>query len=284
VCAPASNTTKAGECVGCLASSDCSDNKKPVCDTSSYTCGTCSNDSQCASWTVQPGPGVCMNHQDGRCALDSETLYVNMATCGTGTHDGSAAKPFCGPQDALSATTATKKLIVVNGATSSLSGPSSASVGQISVVGQNDASVTGVGAPGIRLAGGSLYLRGLGISGGASALGIDASTGATLVMNACKVTGSAKGGIKLDGASFDITNTSVTGNSGLGGIWINALSGESRLNLVTLSGNTSVGITCVNPISGSGVFATSDALQTSPISGDCGFTPCTSAGPTCGAQ
>lgn len=289
VCAPATNSTKAGECVGCLASSDCADNKKPVCDTAStFTCGICSNDSQCASWKVQAGPGVCMGHQDGRCALDSETLYVNLATCGTGTHDGSAAKPFCGPQDAVSSLSATRKLIVVNGATTNLAGPISTSLGQVSIVGQNDATVTGVGVPGIQLAGGQLYLRRVSVanSTGASGLGIAADGGASLIVDTCQITGNKGGGIKVDGAKFNIVNTTISGNSGVGGVFVNnPIAGGAVLKLVTLSGNKGSGISCSSAIDASStVLAPTDAQQGTGVGDACGFSPCTAAGPTCGAQ
>ena len=74
-----SNTgTVAGQCVQCgtvihsdgTVTVDGCSGSTPICS-SANTCTTCTTDSQCSS--LGGGPGICMFHQDGRCAAESET-------------------------------------------------------------------------------------------------------------------------------------------------------------------------------------------------------------------
>src|SRR5882672_3013694 len=82
-----------GACVECAVSADCASNAKPVCDPQALTCVPCKNDVDCAG---RPGPGVCIAHQDGRCASEAETIYVQAGTACTSVADpsgGAAAAP-----------------------------------------------------------------------------------------------------------------------------------------------------------------------------------------------
>src|SRR5439155_12883681 len=88
---------------------------KPICDVQARHCVPCTSDAQCAK--KDPNPGICVAHQDGRCAADAETIYVQMANgCGT-AGSGRAATPFCSPQDAIAALTPTRRIILVTGPT-----------------------------------------------------------------------------------------------------------------------------------------------------------------------
>jgi hypothetical protein len=58
--------------------------------------------------------------------------------------------------------------------------------------------------------------------------------------------------------------------------------GPSRLTMVTINNNKSIGITCTGPITGVDVLATGNAGG--DISPACNFTSCAAAGSTCGAQ
>ena len=68
----ATTGTIAGQCVGCASNADCG-GPTPICSPAN-TCTACTSDTQCAA--IPGGPGVCMFHQDGRCASDAETIYV----------------------------------------------------------------------------------------------------------------------------------------------------------------------------------------------------------------
>jgi hypothetical protein len=243
-----------------------------------------------------------MNNIDGHCATDAETVYVQnvVGTCvDSGTNAGSAATPFCTARYAVTTAISTsgKDLVVAKGTVAdfSIATPSKT----LTVVGQN-ATITpgGAGADGIDITSGTVYLRGLTVQGATSTgMGINAAptTGSTvtLYMNSCKVTNNAGGAILLNGAAFDIENTTVTGNgpgtlgvASWGGILVNALptSGSTNLNLVTVQNNNGGGIACSGPIQGTGVLSTGNTNTVSQIGPACGFTSCTAAGTSCGAQ
>ena len=67
-----------GSCVGCLTNANCTGTPKtPICSPTLNTCVACGPDSDCAG----VGPGVCLT--DGRCATESETIFVqnDSASC-----------------------------------------------------------------------------------------------------------------------------------------------------------------------------------------------------------
>jgi hypothetical protein len=278
--------SSAGTCVECTTSNDCLVASKPICDTVNNLCVPCASDSACAAKTSVAGPGVCMAHQDHRCATDAETIYIARDVCAYAGPDGSVAHPFCGFDDSVSALSPSRKVMVVRGLTANLQQPIAASLGQVSIIGQNDATLSG-----IRLSGGSLYVRDVTVTAG-SDVGISASNAATLRLEHVVVDRCAGGGILLDGAAFDIQNTTVT-NSGpgqgttlWGGILVQSLlsGGTARLNLVTLEGNNPTGLWCqVGGLQGSGVFAANNTSGVD-IGTSCNITACSSASATCGAQ
>ena len=135
-----------GACVQCVVNADCA-GTTPVCSATN-TCGKCVADADCAG---RSGPTVCMSHQDGRCATDAETIYVqNGAGCSdtTGTAGGSSARPFCSLQPAVAAVAVVgtaRGLIVVRGSVMGATAMGAAAVfqgptRQLSIVGQMPAA------------------------------------------------------------------------------------------------------------------------------------------------
>lgn len=212
-----------------------------------------------------------MSHQDGRCASDAETIIVS--TGGT--------LPTSVPSG--------KRLLVVrDSVTGSITWNLSGS--QMTIVGQESGTITGNGtSPTLHATGGDLYIRDLTLTGGAP--GIMADGGSILHLDHVSASSNASGGILLDGAGFDIKNTTVKDNAAAGGdpgIRIqNAPTSSTTpksLSLCTVSGNAGFGISCTSGTvaTASGVLVTGNGGT--DITSFCGFTSCSSAGPTCGAQ
>jgi hypothetical protein len=220
-----------------------------------------------------------MFHQDGRCATDAETIYVkngtgsNCVVSGTG---GTSATPYCGMQQATSAITSSRRVIVVRG-TTPVAGFSWSAAGaaQVTIVGQSGAQIASAAVPGITLSGAELYVRDMSVVGTSLPnIGIEADTGATLRLLRVKVENNAGGGILLNGAVFDITDCVVSGNGPgtdgavtWGGIYIKAVpsSGSKQLSLVSVTDNQAPGISCAFGIAGTGVLATGNLVaQVSP--------------------
>jgi len=285
-----------GACVECVSptSTDCSANPaKPICDLLSNMCVACSSDDQCSAKGI--GPGICMSHQDGRCASDSETIYVeNKTGCASSALTpmaGSAATPFCGPQLAIDGVTSTRRIVVISGTVAGFQWAPSGTQTQVSVVGRNAAVIAGGTQPGVAIASGAdLYLRGPLTIGPGPEVGISASTGAILEVTGLVVDGNKKGGILIDDAAFDLRESTIVGNGpgdimGLpwGGVRIqNAASVvPATLSRLTVQNNNPVGLSCSGTVTGDGVFATDNTSV--DIATTCGITPCSPAGPTCGA-
>jgi len=286
-----------GACVACVTNADCP-NTTPVCSASN-ACGPCSKDGDCSG---RSGPGVCMSHQDGRCADDAETLYVQaVPSCsdasgagGAKATAGTSATPLCTLQAATSAVSAMSNMAdlvvvrgTVTGATAAFAVPAKK---KLSVVGQMTAFIAGGLSPAFRLSSGEAFLRDLKLTTAAS-IGCQADTGTLLRLDHVTVTGNVGGGILLDGAAFEIRNSTVTSNGpavqgavSWGGIFANnpPAAGPKTLDLLTVQGNLSPGITCSSAITGTGVLASSnlggDVIST------CGFAPCTAASASCGAR
>ena len=253
VCAKAG--TIAGQCVQCVTSADCS-GTTPICNATTNTCAACTSDTQCADKGV--GPGVCMFHQDGRCASDAETIYVKNSTgCAGGA--GTSASPYCQPQAGVNAVTTSKRVVVMMGTGSLGVWIGSFSGSQVSIVGQNSATISPGGADiGIHIASGNAYVRGLTVQGvGASATnpGIVVEAGATLALDRCIVKANA-GGLSVNpGANFDVANSVFDSNQqGLfgtttlfGGIYLGGSApsaGLHRLWFNTIVNNQGIGVVC----------------------------------------
>lgn len=281
----------AGTCVECMRNSECSNPAKPICNRN--VCVRCSSDSQCAMKGV--GPGVCMAHQDGRCATADETVFVQQNAACTRTVTataGTEAMPFCDLRTAFMVDITKKRLFLLRGPIQTsdwvLSGPGSAP--EISIIGQQNAILAGGAYPGLVVDSVPLFVRDITVGPGID-VGIIAQNGATLRLDHVKVADNKKGGILANKASFDIKNTLITGNgpgqfslAPWGGMLVNMppAGSATRLELVSILNNKQVGVTCSAGIQGTGVLATGN------IGGDlaatCGLTACSPKGPTCGSD
>ncbi|MEO5768032.1 MAG: right-handed parallel beta-helix repeat-containing protein [Polyangia bacterium] len=207
-------------------------------------------------------PGVCMLHTDGHCATAAEVLYVRpVAGClQTGDGAGTVSTPFCQLNNAMPAVSPTKSIVVVRSSGGVIAlAPwvygAPPAVAELTVIGQQDATIgpgTGVG---VTLTAGTVYLRGLRISGMLDG-GIYVAPGTTLKMNRCFVTDS-KGGLFVNGAGFQITN-SVFANNGLatidspgappieyGGAYLGGLANKLAVfRFNTVYGNKGPGLVC----------------------------------------
>ncbi len=298
-------------CVECATSADCSsDPTKPICDTTTNSCVRCASDDQCSA-KLGADPGVCMAHQDGRCATDAETIYVEPKT-GTDCRnilqddlDGTAALPFCNIDLArrVLASDSTKAqprtLVRVRGTMNAPAAAFSRPTGrpEVSIVGQQSAFVAGGAQPSFDLRNGLFYLRGIKVSSSGS-IGIKAAPGSsdslTLRLDHVTVDNCQSGGILLDGTAFDIRNTTVTrsGPGALGpvtggGILINNVptSGPKQIALSTVQMNNGGGISCSAAVDAGGDVLVSDNANTAfQVTPACNFLQCAAASVTCGAQ
>jgi hypothetical protein len=197
-----------------------------------------------------------MFHQDGRCATDAETIYVkNPSTCTGGA--GTFNSPYCDPQAAVNAVTATTRLIVMKGpATDAFTGISATPAGkQISIIGQAGATTAAGAAIGVHITGGDIYIRGLTVANGVNKAGIVVEAGAILRMDRCIVKGNAGGGLIVQsGANFDIANSIFDGNgpgsSGptrFGGVYLGGSApstGPNKFWFSSVVNNTNTGVVC----------------------------------------
>lgn len=285
-----------GSCVECLSatSADCtSAPAKPICDVASNTCVPCSTDDQCVAKGA--GPGICMSHQDGRCATDSEVMYVeNKGGCASSTLTpmaGTASAPFCGPQLAIDALTDARRTLIISGAVAGLQWNAPAAAKPVSLIGRSSAAIVGGLQPGISFSGSAeLFARDL-VVRRSDAAGINVQNGAVLRLEHVTVDSNGGGGILVEDAAFDVRNSTITtngpGQSGAitwGGMLVtNPLaSGPASLERVTFRTNNPVGLSCSGPVTGSGVFAADNTSV--DIAMSCSIVPCSPAGPTCGAQ
>jgi hypothetical protein len=299
-CAGSTSACVRGACVECATSADClSDTTKPICDASTNSCVACSSDDQCVA-KLGANPGVCMSHQDGRCATDAETIYVqNLAGC-TATfvneQGGTATVPYCSMEPALASVADSRAVVVVRGTVnaSTLIFQRSATSPETSIIGQQSATIASGAQPGLNIQSGAVYVRGVTLSSSAST-GINAVSGnpglVALRLDTVTVNNCQQGGVLLDGATFDIRNTTVTNNGpgqqgaiSWGGILVNSLpaSGSTQLSLVTIENNKAPGMECADPITGIGVFATGNS--TADIGSTCGVSSCSPMSATCGAS
>jgi hypothetical protein len=225
-----------------------------------------------------------MKHQDGRCATDAETIYVQK-TANCPAADGTAMAPYCSMDGAVAAVGATRDLIVARGTVGGASSAFAGGTTQISIIGQMNATIGNVNSPAIQLASGDMYVRNVKL-GPSTAIGCQGDAGSILRLDHVLVTGNSGGGILLNGAAFDIENTTVTNNgpsadATWGGIRIQnpSASGPVLLHLVTVQGNNPTGVSCSASVTGMGVLAPGNL-----VSSTCGFSSCATANTTCGAQ
>jgi hypothetical protein len=289
--------TASGRCVECVASSDCA-LAEPVCNTQAKSCGPCTSDGQC---TGKPGgPAVCMFHQNGRCATDAETLYVSSQSgCGVGSGAGTAAMPLCTPAAAIAGLTGTRRLLVIRGPMAVPGFSWTTGGAQVSVIGQDAATITGRNAVGITVAAGDLYVRNLSVAGGQQ-IGIVARGRATLRLEDVRVKDNhndqapVSGGILIDGAAFEIKNCLISGNGpGVdggftwGGILVKAVSGAlRRLDRVSVVDNLAPGVVCASAVTGTGTLVRNNpVLNVTPSCGNASMLMlCSTPSATCGSD
>lgn len=161
-----------------------------------------------------------MSHQDGRCAAESETVYVEKKQPGCAnslaSDAGTASRPYCSIDLAPKALTAVRRVIVVKGIVSGIfSWSAGVGDGPVSLIGQQDAAF-GAGLtsdPGAYVAGGDLYVRQVTVAGGAG-VGIAAGTGAIIRLDRVMVRDNKQGGLRAAGDGYDVTNSVFMGNGG----------------------------------------------------------------------
>jgi len=260
-------SSDSGACVECRVSSDCThDATKPICNASG-TCVPCTTDSQCVA-KASSGPGVCMFHQDGHCATDAETVYVepSSSTClpSAVSAGGTASMPFCHLSDAVTSA-GSRQLIVLRG--DSIAGGVTIQGGlKMSLVGQSatgaggagQATVTaGAGQNGLHITGADVYVRAVQISGTSTtaAIGIVADGSATIRLDGVTIQNMPQGGLRVTASSgYDVINSIFAGNGGtrddgnrfVGGVWIDTPPSNqvSRFAFNTVVGNKRDGVTC----------------------------------------
>jgi hypothetical protein len=254
--------------------------------------------------TLVNNPGVCMDHQDGRCATDAETVWVESRVgCTTSaTVGGTFAAPYCLAQLGIDAarSSSAKRLVLMRGSLTPGWQASPPAGVQLSVVGQGGATIvpssSGSGI-GIDVTGGDVYIRnvtirGVTTPGGETGTGIVARSGSVLRLSSVRAEDNKGGGILLDGAAFDIRNTRADRNGAAqfgpltvwGGILVNnpPATGPARLEKVSVVGNKAAGLACSQAVSGSGVSAIGNASF--EITTTCGIANCGAMTNTCGSD
>jgi len=241
-------------CVECASNAHCAaDPRKPICVNNA--CAPCTSDQHCKGI----GPGVCMFHQDGHCATDAETLYVQkitgcaMAAGAAGA--GSITTPFCLPQTAveLAQASTAKQLVVLRGGAPLANFSAAPAMTELSVIGQNEAQISPGAFIGIHLTVGALYVRGVTVLNGTD-IGIKADELSTLRLDRVYSYSNALGGLVLAKASFDVVNSifanngpGVVGAVGFGGVYIGAppAGGKlARFAFNTIVNNADKGVAC----------------------------------------
>lgn len=245
----------ASQCVECLSNGDCS-GAKPICNLSTLTCERCTSDSQCIAKV--PNPGVCMFHQDGRCATDDETIYVESKTGCMSTPSasgGTMAAPFCKLQDALSAVSSRRLLFIRGSGDVGNTSIQSLAGGQISIIGPGTRITAAAGSPGLRVTASDVFARGIKVLGDAGTdIGIVAESGATIRLDGVTVENMSKGGLRVIASGYEVINSLFAGNGGtiddggrfIGGAFLRVPpSGQpARFAFCTIVSNNDKGVVC----------------------------------------
>jgi hypothetical protein len=237
-----------------------------------------------------------MAHQDGRCATDVETAYVQfVGACSTAPNggNGSSATPFCSLGSAVLNLPTGAKLILVIGAVggSATAIQTSGAGAQLSIIGQATPAIGSPGSPipNLTIQGASVYMRNLTIKNSLD-VGLSVKTGATIELDTVTFDSNSKGGLLIDSSGCDIRNSTFTRNGpgdlmGLawGGIRIQGITPvTATLEDVSIVNNGQVGMSCAWAVSGTGVYASgsSGGVDVSPT---CGITTCPTLTTGCGA-
>ncbi|MCG5053421.1 MAG: right-handed parallel beta-helix repeat-containing protein [Myxococcales bacterium] len=273
-----------GRCVECVANGDCKASNKPICEASS--CRPCRTDPECP---VEPG--VCMSHEDGRCASPAESVYVEnvAAKCMNAAQAGTLATPYCGLQEGLTAAAGAGKALVVLRGPKAVFGAVYAGPAKLSLVGQGGALVAPGAATGLTVSGGQLYVRGVTVKGGTEA-GVSVTGANTrLSLEQSAIVDNAGGGILVENAQLVLKNSVVarngpgfSGAAAWGGMLLTQPAAGSRIERSTVLENKAPGILCSTRIEGIDVFVSGNStIGISPV---CGFDSCSAPGPMCGSS
>ncbi len=239
-----------GSCVQCGVSTDCKADSSPICEDNE--CVGCTRDAECKERDGDK-PGICLFPRDGRCARDDETIYVQNATpCSMNGGEGRFAMPFCEPQAALGAVAANRRMIRLRGPQPLSELEIEASGAQITIVGQEGATITSPSEIGVQIGSGNLHIRGLKVTGNQTGIVVDG--GSTVQLNRVIVELNREGGLRIaNGATFDITN-SVFAKNGLGsvgptrfgGVFLGTPGGgrNGRFRANTVVDNNEAGVVC----------------------------------------
>jgi hypothetical protein len=176
-------------------------------------------------------------------------LYVKPDAGCTDTGSGTAAAPYCAPQSAIAAATASKNVIVMRKGPQALVKWSFAGATPISVIGQGGASIGPGAGIGIAVTSGEIYIRGLGVSG-MTDVGISVSAGATLKLDQSVVTMNT-GGLVVNGGGFEINNSvfaanlAATAPVAFGGVYLKSAAPKPAVfRNNTIYANGAVGLVC----------------------------------------
>lgn len=234
-----------------------------------------------------------MSHQDGRCATDAETIYVeNSVGCATtvDSSSGTATKPYCSTYVALGALSATRRLMVVRGSVGGFGYSSSA--GQLTVVGQLNAGLFPGNDPGTSSClalntKADVYIRDIACNTNYNATAITASSSTIHLLRV--VVFNSGGGILLSDSNYEIIDSIFSNNqSGMlgtarfGGIIVDnpPATGLKVLKNITFKDNNNpTDITCSAAISATGIYAPDGKVGAS-----CGITTCSSPSASCGSS
>ncbi len=243
-----------GDCAECDKHLDCPMPAAAACEMNK--CVPCTTDDQCAG---RGFAGLCLTDPDGkagRCATEAETIHVRLGTgCSTGAGGtGTAATPFCQPRDAVSAVTATKRVMLITGPGRFDEFLVDKGAAPLYIVGKNAPSISGgATAAVITVRTTDVRIRGLTIENGQQT-GLLAQGSAILRLNGVKVLNNALGGIIVnEGAGYDIANTLIAGNKGgtasatfFGGAYLGERSGSRpmRFRFNTVVDNEVAGVVC----------------------------------------
>jgi hypothetical protein len=254
----------AGACVECIPTESNCTGQKPVC--AGTRCVPCAKDSDCKT-----GPAVCM--PDGHCASDGEVIFVDYGAT-TCPGSGSSTTPYCTFTDAMGALDSARPALVILGPADGKLMLSTVDIKPLVIGRKNAAGVdpsipagagtailvasdevlirnllvtasSSLGAKGIVATGSStkLSLVNVKVSLGMG-LGLQADTGAELMMDSSYIENNSTGGLLINGASYSIENSVFAGNGY--GIKFNAtvIPRASHVSFSTIVGNVGNAVTC----------------------------------------
>jgi hypothetical protein len=241
----ASTGAKAGQCVECATDAQCEASAKPICDPATQACRRCQKDMECLAKSTT-APGICMSHDDGRCATTQETVVVS------GTNLQAAID---------AAVSGNKALVVLKGNAEKglyAGGPQ----GKLAIIGSGPMrpGVAGGFSPGIAVTSGALFLRNVTFTNSTPGISVKS---ASLQMQSCDVNGNT-GGVQLDGANFTIEDTTISDNKigagpsaqQYGGVLVLTPGTPKTFRNVQVLNNKITGIVCTAAIDMTNVTAT----------------------------